>query len=400
MRGIRGDDKHISEILERAMTRYGNLSNEQMDAAVDRTWKNLQEHIASAGRWLMPELNTVRVRPLMGLVAVAAVLLITFLSAVAVRNIAGNKEPSGAPEPGGIYKPPGTAARPPFLRQSASVAFDVVSIRRSAPLTGGGGRGGGRGGGEESAGPLPPCVNGNPQVLPGRFIFPDGTLFRLIGLAYAKNCPAALSLGFISGGPEWIKLDRFDIQALMPEGSPLYTPQQLARGEAPVLQTMIQTLMADRFKLALHREMKEAPVYNLVVARPGRMKLSEDQSAVVNSGQRGALDSSGAPPRGVMLLMPPQTGNRWLLIGTAIPVSRLMNFIQQSEDRLIVDKTGLNGLFDIHVELAAEIGRDEPPGAMKDFGRQVLDRLGLKLEPAKGPVEILAIDNAERPTEN
>ena len=108
------------------------------------------------------------------------------------------------------------------------------------------------------------------QVNPGRFVATNVTLYRLITLAYGKHCRLSQEQELISGGPEWRQSVAFDIQATLPEGSPVYTQQQLNNGEAPKLQAMLQKMLADRFGLALHRETKEIPVYNLVLVKMGR----------------------------------------------------------------------------------------------------------------------------------
>src|SRR5689334_1001426 len=108
----------------------------------------------------------------------------------------------------------------------------------------------------------------------------------------------------------------------MPEGAPVYTSRELSRGEAPKLQTMISNLLADRFKLVLHHETKELPVYNLVVARPGRIKLSEDQTPALNSTPAPLRTPTAAPaqaPRGGIRLTPkPQSDAEWILSANAV----------------------------------------------------------------------------------
>jgi len=275
------------------------------------------------------------------------------------------------------------------------ISFDVVSIKRSAPLIGGGNRGGG-----DPAGALSPCLN-SPRLLPQRFTLPRGTIYHLIALAYGQTCPLGVNLALITGGPEWLEAERFDIQAIMPEGSPNYTQADLNRGNAPKLQMMIQTLLADRFKLALHRETQERPIYNLAVAKPGKMKLSEDQTPPVAPGPRSGGPRGGTPPRGVMLVQPkaPDT-NLWIVSASAIPISRIVDFVQDSVERVIVDKTGLKGLFDMRLEVAADLGPGAPLEAEKEFSLEILEQLGLKLELAKGPVDVLVIEHIEQPSEN
>jgi uncharacterized protein (TIGR03435 family) len=136
---------------------------------------------------------------------------------------------------------------------------------------------------------------------------------------------------------------------------------------------------------------KEGRVYNLVLVKSGKMRLSDDQSQ----------DPSSELSRQVPLLVPkPQGQNEWIFSGTAIRIAGLVNFAQQFQDGPVIDKTGLKGFYDIHLELQATLGPGAAPEAMRDFSLQVLEELGLKLIPAKGPVEILVIDHAEKPSEN
>ena len=106
------------------------------------------------------------------------------------------------------------------------------------------------------------------------------TLYALITWAYGFNrqwgC-SSVSLGdLLSGGPAWVRSDRFEIQALMPEGSPRYTLAQFMKGDAPQLEAMIRTLLADRFQLVLHREMKQVPAYALIRGK-GALKLMQSK---------------------------------------------------------------------------------------------------------------------------
>ncbi len=261
-------------------------------------------------------------------------------------------------------------------------AFEVVSIRRAAPPALGG-RIGGPGG--PGVGPCPPAT---PRVDPRRFTVPNVTLLRLIAWAYGlKDCRP--ESGLLSGGPDWMSAVRWDVEAIIPEGTPVYGRLRFTNGNAPKLQTMLQTLLADRFKLAVHREMKDMPVYNLVVAKPGRMVLSPDQSPPPDpfgtaNGIR--LGPGGVPPRGVTLM-----GNGFFQ-GTSIPMSTLTQLFQARLDHPIIDKTGLKGLFDIRVPVEFN------PTTDTDF--QIRDYLGLKLEPARAVVEVLVIERAEKPSQN
>jgi uncharacterized protein (TIGR03435 family) len=235
----------------------------------------------------------------------------------------------------------------------------------------------------------------------------------------------------IIGGPSWADSERYDIEAKAPAG-----------GERGALQPMLQGMLEDRFQLKVHKETRELPVYELVVAKGGsKMKLSEDQTPPPPPGPL-PLPERGAGPRG-----DPAAGARGPIAvtgtgaaagpafgrgplprgssgrgsingrntfqGTAIPVSAMVTGIQGQLDRPVVDKTGLMGLFDIKLEWTP--GAEQPPGpfgpnpnapppappedAVSIF-TAVQEQLGLRLESAKGPLEVIVIDSAQKPTEN
>jgi uncharacterized protein (TIGR03435 family) len=292
-----------------------------------------------------------------------------------------------------------SAAAPPPQQNpvEARVAFDVVSIRPGNPyqMPPAGARGVPPGDGAKPATPPPAGVPDLARTLtcggrgseldvnPGRMTLQNGTVYRLIVLGYGlKDCILSLQMGLISGGPEWVRTDRFDIAGTIPEGSPVYTWAQLNNGEATRLQLMIQTLLAERFNLVLERETKDLPAYNLVVARAGRIKASEDQTPPP-ALTRGVPLRANALPRGVMLNC----------AGNGLLISAVAGCLQKNLSGTIIDKTDLKGLYDI--PLAAP----DPsfPGISPE---QMLEPLGLKLELTKRPGEVYAIRRVERPTEN
>jgi len=123
----------------------------------------------------------------------------------------------------------------------------------------------------------PGCDGGFPSVEHNRFTVTT-TAFALITWAYGFNknggCTFVSVGDFLNGGPDWLRSEKFEIRALMPEGSPDYTTWQFLNGAAPALEHMIAQLLADRFKLVVHREKRDAPVYTLVVATRSRSQTS------------------------------------------------------------------------------------------------------------------------------
>jgi len=110
-----------------------------------------------------------------------------------------------------------------------------------------------------------PC-SGVLEQTAGRITIAGATVHRLVTLAYGMSCGAASNLELISGGPDWLRKEAFSIQATLPQGTPLYTFQQLQNGEAPKIQAMLRNLLADRFQLVLHRTPKDTPIFNVYFA--------------------------------------------------------------------------------------------------------------------------------------
>jgi len=263
-------------------------------------------------------------------------------------------------------------------------------VKPSTPIAGRVGRGG----------PLPgDCGGPPPQVDARRFAATAISVHRLIALAYGKHCRAALDIPLISDGPAWIRSDRFDVQAVIPEGSAVYTAEQLAKGEAPGLQAMLQSMLMDRFKLALHRETKEVSVYNLVLVRTGRIKLSDDQTPPDQATPPVRFAPGAPPPRGHYSLGVDPPAGKVMIAATAVPITNIINIFQGQEGRLVVDKTDLKGLIDIPPQTLDVGPFDISPNAVSVWP-EIMLQLGLKLQPARGPAEILVIDQAEKPSEN
>jgi uncharacterized protein (TIGR03435 family) len=197
---------------------------------------------------------------------------------------------------------------------------------------------------------------------------------------------------------------------------------------------MIQSMLESRFQLKAHYESREAPIYDLVLAKDGpKVKSSEDQTPVMiagppppllcapnpvptSEGQRGTpFDPRGPMPRGSMRISGGPGGTT--LTAAAVPLSVLTNSLRQNLGRPVVDKTGLTGLFDLRLQYSL----DGVPGVPTPFGgiaapaagtigapadplpslfTAIQEQLGLKLESSKAPVEILVIESAQKPVEN
>jgi uncharacterized protein (TIGR03435 family) len=259
-------------------------------------------------------------------------------------------------------------------------AFEVASIRLVGPdeLT------------AEAAQGFPgitPCSGGF-ELTPGRVRITAVTAFRLIAAAYSQPCGAALDLKLISGGPDWVQKDAFHIQAILPAGAPNYTLQQLQNNEAPELQTMLRHLLADRFRLTVKSATKMVSTYNIYFAKEGTVTPSADQTPTelsLVSGSRGNFDMALDRTAGIVRLA-----------ARAIPMSRLINPMQGRDGRMVIDRTGMTGVYDI-TPSTIDVGPSVPGASVWP---EIMTALGFKVESSRGPVEFLTIDRLEWPTEN
>jgi len=178
----------------------------------------------------------------------------------------------------------------------------------------------------------------------------------------------------IVGAPEWVKTERWDVTGV---------PDAEGKPDLPQFQSMMRKLLAERFGLKLHREQREMPAFALTVAKGGP-KL--EKSAGDPNGGPG---SDGSVSNGVET-------HRYT--NASMPELALMLMIYG--DRPIVDRTGLQGRYDIQLrwarDEAAATGTDAPPGLFTAMQEQ----LGLKLEAVKAPADVLVVDKVERPSAN
>jgi len=216
-------------------------------------------------------------------------------------------------------------------------------------------------------------------------------------------------------GPDFMASERFDINAKLPEGA--------AEKDVP---EMLQSLLADRFGMKLHHENKDLPVYALVLGK-GELKMREsppDSPADAQpAGQRAVNVAASGHPGGVSI----NYGNGSYfsfgddkLEGHKLTAARTAEVLSRFSERPVVDMTGLKGKYDFVLELSPEdframmirsaiaAGVSLPPRALQfaesasgDSLFAAVEKLGLKLDSRKAPVDVLVIDHIEKsPTEN
>jgi len=230
-------------------------------------------------------------------------------------------------------------------------------------------------------------------------IVESATLKDLIKFAYAMEDFR------VSGGPGWITGDRYDIQAKV-EGNPGTFDLALQRQR-------LQTLLEDRFKLAHHRETKELPIYELNVAKGGLklQPLKEGDCITRDVTKPLAL----APGQKLSDFCGYAGFGRGSYENTTATMKSVAGALSTVVGRMVVDKTRITNTFHIRLTFVPDestvpipsplgVGDSARPLAGSDPGPNIFtalqEQLGLKLESAKGPVDVLVIDHAERPTDN
>lgn len=291
------------------------------------------------------------------------------------------------------------AALPGFAQPPIPAAFEVSTVRPSGVMD------------------FDHCAGADGPAGPGRLVFKCATLANLIQQAYAVFANG-LSLNPqtlpISGAPAWLDSDHYDITAKVDANPPLVV----------MMGPMLQSLLEDRFKLRLHRETREVPVYTLTVAKSG-LKLKPLEKPDCTPADLTKLLAPPAPGQ-----KPPnfcgatrfgRNGGDLTLNIHAMSMGEFSQYISRGPlgpqlDRPVIDKTGIDGVFDFHLEFAPgqntpgfllQLRRPAPNGTAPtsdpdgpSIFTAVQEQLGLKLEPAKGPGEFLVIDRVERPSEN
>ena len=241
-------------------------------------------------------------------------------------------------------------------------------------------------------------------LLPGgRFVATGVSLKAVMGFAYRIRDFQ------ISGGPNWINTDLWNIEGKSEEGTVPSLPRPPDPNIPDAMALMVQSLIEDRFQLKMHRETKDSPVYELLIAKGGlKIKLSEGGSEF-RAPEQGApipVPQRGEQPRGTLRL------GRGELEGSAVPLALLISTLSQQLGRPIIDKTELKGVYDFKLQWKPEVVQAAGPveGAgpappllsadLPDVFTAIQEQLGLRLESTKGPVEVLVIDSVLKPAEN
>jgi len=294
------------------------------------------------------------------------------------------------------------AAQPPTpqwqIDAGGKMEFDVASVKR------------------DTAALSPSTRTSNIPLGPQNAFTPTGGLLSITNrtleeyIIFAYKLTPAQDQAFLAQEPKWAANDRYDIQARA-SGNP--TKDQF--------RLMMQALLADRFKLAIHFEIRQVPVLGLVLDKPGKLgpKIQPHPSdapcsiAALPAGT-GAIPTvaGGFPERcGALSLWPSDNPpGRFRLGARNVPIATFSNGMGNYStgiDRPVLDKTGLEGTYDFVVEFTPQFNEPLPPGenftpdpSGPTFQEALKEQLGLKLESQTGPTEVFVLDHVEQPSAN
>ena len=288
-------------------------------------------------------------------------------------------------------------ASDPAAQSPVAPAFEVASVKPSNP---------------DVTGPL--GVLGPGRIAPpvgGRFTASNYTLRELVLRAYN------LFDSQLEGGPDWQTSRRFDIQAKAKD--------PVAGMDA--MLPMLRALLADRFQLEVHTEMREMPIFALVIARDGQLganitsstadcsdaeqQLLAETRAKAGPGAVAKLLQAGQGLPCAVMPVPARVAGSMTWRGNGVSMAGLAVFLtpftRRIADRMVQDRTGLSGRYDWEMTFdravmprardAQQTGTSVPLSDSPSLMTAVQEQLGLKLESARGPVEILVIDSAALP---
>jgi uncharacterized protein (TIGR03435 family) len=258
--------------------------------------------------------------------------------------------------------------------QSLQPVFDVASVKENTSVSDTGG--------------IAPTMPGRVRIInmPMRFILLDA--FRLMDHQ-------------LIGAPDWTESARFDISAT-------YAAEAASTDDEA--RAMLRTLLADRFGLKTHREMRELPIYSLVMARKDgalgpqlvRSAIDCDRWIAEKRPQMGAGSASPVAPGGKRPVCMILTTRRFIAAGTRT-MQDLLGPLQAMTGRPVIDRTGLIGAFDFDLQwtsgpVALAGGPTAPPDDGPSIFVALQEQLGLRLEPGRAPFDVVVVDAVQRPT--
>ncbi len=353
MKAAPNDDDSLDATLDRYVRKISPPPSDQVESSVDAVWERLSPE---AEYVTLPAREVERPRSYLAVGAAVAVATVAIglyaiqhfrqqRAALATPLVVENQTPSVNPAPAPVVvesKKPEVAPEFPKSKPVPRLAFEVAAIH-----------------------PIPfPVGSGGWTVNEGLY-GADPTFVRdIIGFAYNVRTVE------VRGGPRWLDQDPYSFDGWA--GSRAVETNQIRR--------MLQTLLAERFKLAIHRETEEAMAYKLVVAKSGP-KLQEAQT-----GQPASINWSGL-------------GH--VTVTENSDMSGLISILSTALGGPVRDETGLKGSYSFNLEFSdPRKPRTVQADAVPDLFTAVEQQLGLRIEGTKGRVEVVVIDKIEKPSEN
>ena len=239
------------------------------------------------------------------------------------------------------------------------------------------------------------------RFAPGRFTATGVSAKQLIALAYDVRDTQ------ISGGPSWFDSERYDIDAKETDADAATIDKLPPEQRRLQHELLLQSLLADRFKLKIRRESKESSVYALVVAKNGPKLHEAKPGDTYPNGLKGLDGKAGG---GQMMRIQPGE-----VVGQGLTIEALARMLSQQMGRQIEDRTGLTGKYDFTLKWTPDpategpmmgppggappaVGAPPPDSSGPSIFTALQEQLGLKLESAKGPVDLIVIDQIEKPS--
>ncbi|HEY1497510.1 MAG TPA: TIGR03435 family protein [Candidatus Solibacter sp.] len=260
------------------------------------------------------------------------------------------------------------AIAPLMAYAEGALVFEVASVKPAAP---------------QAPGRFQISMGGDP----GRINYTFVSLKNLIERAYSVK-------SYQVTGPDWMDSERFDVTAKLPDGA--------KQSDVPV---MLQALLAERFKLTIHREQKSMPVYAIVVGKSG-VKMPKVEG-----------EALAAPGAGAIRM---QMGMKGRQLAGKVTIDSLAGMLSRMLDRPVIDATELKDTYDMNLEWTPDDREGGMMGGIKMMASDhapasegsesssapslfaaVQEQLGLKLDPRKGQVDVVVVDSVEKaPTQN
>ena len=257
-------------------------------------------------------------------------------------------------------------------REDQGPAFDVVSIRRNTSV--------------------------DPNV---RFtILPGGRLLAIaVEPIFLIRQAYEVQPGQIVNAPDWLAAERYDLDATMPGGAAFSMSN---------LPALLRRVLAERFRLVIHKESRPLPVYRLLIARADRrlgdnlLRSPFECANVLGRGPARGAAAAPVPMNTFGMTACGITANPGRIVISGWPLSTLARQLAVPLGRVVVDGTGLDGSWDLELRYAPDGAR--PPEATSSPDPPLItaleDQLGLKLEAARADVEVVVVDSIHRPSDN